>query len=382
MKTMRKLAIIGASELQEPLILKAKSMGVETHVFAWAAGDVGEKSADVFYPISIVEKEKLLEVCREVGVDGICSIASDLAMITVGYVADALGLIGNTPDAVERSTNKHLMRAAFERGGDPSPRSILADADTDLDALDLTYPVIVKPTDRSGSRGIFKLEGPELLSSAVEAALGQSFEKKVLIEEFAGGREYSVEFISYRGDHRFLALTQKFTTGAPHFIETGHLEPAQVNAETLERVKAVVVHALDTLGLKNGASHSELKIDEDGRIRIIEIGGRMGGDFIGSDLVELSTGYDFVRAVAEVALGEKPALPESIAPKAASAVRFIFSAVDAEAFARLQREHPEFIVDSDIRPCGGEVTDSSNRFGHFLMRAGTAAELLPYLPAE
>lgn len=379
---MRKLAIIGASELQEPLIRKAKSMGVETHVFAWAAGDVGEKSADVFYPISIVEKEKILEVCREVGVDGICSIASDLAMITVGYVADALGLVGNTPDAVERSTNKHLMRAAFERGGDPSPRSILADADTDLDALDLTYPVIVKPTDRSGSRGIFKLEGPELLSSAVEAALGQSFEKKVLIEEFAGGREYSVEFISYRGDHRFLALTQKFTTGAPHFIETGHLEPAQVNAETLERVKAVVVHALDTLGLKNGASHSELKIDEDGRIRIIEIGGRMGGDFIGSDLVELSTGYDFVRAVAEVALGEKPALPESIAPKAASAVRFIFSAADAEAFARLQREHPEFIVDSDIRPCGGEVTDSSNRFGHFLMRAGTAAELLPYLPAE
>jgi biotin carboxylase len=379
---MRKLAIIGASELQEPLIRKAKSMGVETHVFAWAAGDVGEKSADVFYPISIVEKEKILEVCREVGVDGICSIASDLAMITVGYVADALGLVGNTPDAVERSTNKHLMRAAFERGGDPSPRSILADADTDLDALDLTYPVIVKPTDRSGSRGIFKLEGPELLSSAVEAALGQSFEKKVLIEEFAGGREYSVEFISYRGDHRFLALTQKFTTGAPHFIETGHLEPAQVNAETLERVKAVVVHALDTLGLKNGASHSELKIDEDGRIRIIEIGGRMGGDFIGSDLVELSTGYDFVRAVAEVALGEKPALPESIAPKAASAVRFIFSDADAEAFARLQREHPEFIVDSDVRPCGGEVTDSSNRFGHFLMRAGTAAELLPYLPAE
>ncbi len=382
MKTMRKLAIIGASELQEPLIRKAKSMGVETHVFAWAAGDVGEKSADVFYPISIVEKEKILEVCREVGVDGICSIASDLAMITVGYVADALGLVGNTPDAVERSTNKHLMRAAFERGGDPSPRSILADADSDLDALDLTYPVIVKPTDRSGSRGIFKLEGPELLSSAVEAALGQSFEKKVLIEEFAGGREYSVEFISYRGDHRFLALTQKFTTGAPHFIETGHLEPAQVNAETLERVKAVVVHALDTLGLKNGASHSELKIDEDGRIRIIEIGGRMGGDFIGSDLVELSTGYDFVRAVAEVALGEKPALPESIAPKAASAVRFIFSDADAEAFARLQREHPEFIVDSDVRPCGGEVTDSSNRFGHFLMRAGTAAELLPYLPAE
>ena len=379
---MRKLAIIGASELQEPLIQKAKSMGVETHVFAWAAGDVGEKSADVFYPISIVEKEKILEVCRSAGVDGICSIASDLAMITVNFVAEAMGLTGNGSAAAEKSTNKHLMRLAFERGGDPSPRSVLADAETDLSALDLTYPVIVKPTDRSGSRGIFKLEGPERLAPALKAALAQSFEKKALIEEFAEGDEYSVEYISYRGDHRFLALTRKFTTGAPRFIETAHLQPAQVGAETLKRVQAVVVHALDTLGLKNGASHSEVKIADDGGVRIIEIGGRMGGDFIGSDLVELSTGYDFVRAVVEVALGEKPELPESVAPKAASAVRFIFSREDAEAYARLTRERPEYAVSADIRACGGEVTDSSNRFGHFLMRADSAAELMSYLPAE
>ena len=83
---MKKLAIIGASYLQEPLIQKAKSMGLETHVFAWAAGDVGEKSADHFYPISIVEKEQILKTCQEIDVDGICSIASDLAMLTVNYV--------------------------------------------------------------------------------------------------------------------------------------------------------------------------------------------------------------------------------------------------------------------------------------------------------
>ena len=80
---MKKLAIIGASYLQEPLIEKAKSMGIETHVFAWAAGDVGEKSADYFYPISIVEKDEILKRCREIGIDGICTIASDLAVITV-----------------------------------------------------------------------------------------------------------------------------------------------------------------------------------------------------------------------------------------------------------------------------------------------------------
>ena len=105
---MKKLAIIGASYLQEPLIEKAKSMGIETHVFAWAAGDVGEKSADYFYPISIVEKDEILKRCREIGIDGICTIASDLAVITVNYVANNMGLTANSIACTEKSTNKFL----------------------------------------------------------------------------------------------------------------------------------------------------------------------------------------------------------------------------------------------------------------------------------
>ena len=118
---MKKLAIIGASYLQEPLIEKAKSMGIETHVFAWAAGDVGEKSADYFYPISIVEKDEILKRCREIGIDGICTIASDLAVITVNYVANNMGLTANSIACTEKSTNKHLMRAAFEKNGVKDP---------------------------------------------------------------------------------------------------------------------------------------------------------------------------------------------------------------------------------------------------------------------
>ena len=156
-----KLAIIGASYLQEPLIQKAKSRGIETHVFAWAAGDVGEKSADYFYPISITEKDEILEKCREIGVDGICTIASDLAAVTVGHVANGLGLIGNPMEAVNVSTNKHLMRQCFEKNGDPSPKSIQVTSVNDLDGIALEYPIIVKPVDRSGSRGITKLETAE-----------------------------------------------------------------------------------------------------------------------------------------------------------------------------------------------------------------------------
>lgn len=373
------LAIIGASYLQLPLIEKAKEMGYTTHVFAWAANDVGEKAADYFYPISIVEKEEILTKCREIGICGICSIASDLAMVTVSYVAEALGLPGNTVQATAKSTNKHLMRRAFAENGDPSPASILVDETTNLSRLRLSYPVIVKPTDRSGSRGIFQLSDSSGLSEAVRSAMEQGFEKKALIEEYAQGQEYSVEYISYQGKHHFLAMTKKFTTGAPHFIETGHLEPAPVDEKTLERVKAIVTHALDSLELTNGASHSELKIAEDGTIRIIEIGGRMGGDCIGSDLVRLSTGVDFVRAVIDVALGIRPVIEKQTG--GAAAVRFIFSQKDVEVLNILKKTHPQWLVEENIHDItSAKVTDSSARFGYFILKASSAEELMPYLP--
>ena len=375
----KNIAIIGASYLQLPLIEKAKEMGYTTHVFAWAANDVGEKVADYFYPISIVEKEEILAKCREIGICGICSIASDLAMVTVSYVAEALGLPGNTVQATAKSTNKHLMRLAFEANGDPSPASILVDDTTNLSRLRLSYPVIVKPTDRSGSRGIIKLNDSSGLSEAVRSAMEQGFEKKALIEEYAQGQEYSVEYISYQGKHHFLAMTKKFTTGAPHFIETGHLEPAPVDEKTLERVKAIVTHALDSLELTNGASHSELKIAEDGTIRIIEIGGRMGGDCIGSNLVWLSTGVDFVNAVIDVALGIRPVIEKQAG--GAAAVRFIFSQKDVEVLNILKKTHPQWLVEENIHDItSAKVTDSSARFGYFILKASSAEELMPYLP--
>lgn len=363
----RNLAVIGASYLQLPLIEKAKELGYTTHVFAWAAGDVGESAADHFYPISIMEKDEILDKCREIGICGICSIASDLAAVTVNYVAHALGLPCNSPEATRNSTNKHAMRLAFARGGDPSPRSLLIERPEDAAALKLDYPVIVKPTDRSGSRGIYKVERAEELDAAIRGALESGFEKRALIEEFAEGREYSVECISYQGKHTFLALTLKYTTGAPHFIETGHMEPAPVDARTVERVKAVVFHALDSLGITTGASHSEIKIADDGTIKIIEIGGRMGGDCIGSDLVRLSTGFDFTRMVIETACGQAPDFGKVCDPHPA-ACRFLFTAEDVNRLERLKAEHPERLVRvMNYRPENlGRITDSSNRAGCYI----------------
>ena len=365
------IAIIGASYLQLPLIEKAKEMGFTTHVFAWAANDIGETAADYFYPISITEVDEIAEKCKEIGICGICSIATDLGNYTVNYVANKLGLPGNSMECTRMSTNKHLMRKAFERCGDPSPRSVLVDENTDLSSLRFSFPIIVKPTDRSGSRGIFKLETPEGLEDAVKAAMDAGFEKKALIEEFAEGQEYSVEGITYKGEHHILAMTLKYTTGAPHFIETGHLEPAPVSDEIYKKVVGIVTHALDTLEIKNSASHSELKIDKDGTIKIIEIGSRMGGDAIGSDLVRYSTGVDFVRAVIQVACGIEPDL-KPVCETCGAETRFILTENDLKEFRRMQSEEPERIlkiVDDKHFNLIGRTTDSSNRAGCYIVKA-------------
>ena len=376
----KKVAIIGASYLQVPLIECAKKCGYETHVFAWECGDIGEKIADHFYPISIVEKDRILEKCREIGISGVCSIASDLAVATVNYIADAMNLTGNSIESTGKCTNKHFMRRSFEEHSLPSPQSIMVDSETQLDELELTYPVIVKPVDRSGSRGIFELNSSRNLAESVETAITESFEKKALIETFVDGIEYSVEFVSYHGKHQFLALTYKYTTGSPHFIEKGHLEPGIVGENDLNRIKELVEKALDSLEIVNGASHSEIKIDSDRNIWLIEIGARMGGDLIGSHLVRESTGIDMVKAVLQICMGEEPDLTPVSEPKTAG-IRYIFDKMDLDTFHTVKEMHPEILVQYDVPDnIVGEINNSSQRQGYYVVSDTDYNLVRSYMP--
>ena len=367
---MKKIVVIGANDYQNQLILKAKSLGYETHVFAWQCGDVGEKTADFFYPVSIVEKEQILKECKKIKPDGICSIASDLAAITVNYVAEKLNLPCNATKYTEIQTNKYAMRKALSQGGIPCPKFVIADEGANLaEAIaDFSYPIIVKPTDRSGSPSITKLERTAGLENAVKDACDVSFEKKAIIEEFLPGNEYSMETISFCGKHHFLAVTKKYTTGAPHFIETGHKQPSDLSDELVEKAKATVFAALDALHIENSAGHSEFKVDSDGNVRIIEIGARMGGDCIGSDLVYLSTGNDFVKMVIDVACGKAPEVLEEPMQKDAQ-IKFLFTKEDLEDFYKFETEHPELIYRKSAFETEnmGKVTDSSTRIGYYII---------------
>lgn len=301
---MTKVAIIGASYLQLPVYLKAHEMGFQTIGFAWEEGAVAREYCDRFYSISIIEKDLILEVCQKEKIDGILSVASDVAVIPVNYVASKMGLIGNSIESASYSTNKFLMREKLKFAGLYCPKYFLIKNWYDIKSVEkkINYPAIVKPIDRSGSKGVTKVLNAIELKKAASVALNSSFSNQAIVEEFIEGIEVSVEMISFNGVHYELAITDKETSGTPHFVELAHHQPSQLPQNTQKEIIDTAKKGLIALNIKNGASHPEFIISSDG-IFVTEIGARMGGDFIGSDLVYLSTGYDFLKGVLLVATG-------------------------------------------------------------------------------
>lgn len=377
----KRIAIIGANSFQNKLIERAKERGYETHVFAWEAGDVGERTADYFYPVSIIEKEEILNICKKINPQGICSIASDLAVPTVNYVANSLGLCANSNKSSLIATNKYRMRQTFIDNKLPSPKFCLFNETmhySDFKPSGLEYPLIIKPTDRSGSRGVTQIDSFEELKPALGIAMDESFCKSAIVEEYVQGEEYSVEYITYEGKHYFLAMTKKFTTGYPHFVEIAHFQPAIMNEDKSSEVKKVVERALDALDITYGASHSEIKVTPDGKIKIIEIGARMGGGCIGSDLVKISTGYDFVDLVIDIACGEKPKF-NKVRESQIAFIRFIMSENDMLRMNDIHEKHPELFYEvSGHRPEKDVLKpiSSEDRTGYYILALDNKEQLM------
>ena len=365
---MTTLAIIGASYMQRPLVERAKAMGLRTICFAWAEGAVCKDLVDVFYPISIVEKEQIFSICQQEQIDGICTIASDVAAPTVAYVAEQMGLVGNSYGASLRANNKWLMRQAFTSADVPCPQHMcVTTVNVDTIQNQLTLPLIVKPSDRSGSLAVNKITEWQQLPYAIQEALAASFKGEAMVEEFIEGREISVEFISYHSTHYPLQITDKVTTGAPHFVELEHHQPSSLSVDMYDTIYAITERALNALGITNGASHAEYKITDDGHVYIMEIGARMGGDFIGSDLVQLSTGYDFVKGVIEVALGlfEVPVLTDN----AYSGVYFLSADTSQVAhYIQQTQQYPAILQAEQTDAELHQVTCSAERSGYFIYK--------------
>ena len=294
---VRKIAIIGASTGQIKLYEKARALGYYVIGIAWDKGAICKPLADKFYPISIMEKERIVDVCREENVCGVVSNASDLPTLISSYVAEKLGLNGCPYEVMKMLMDKLYVRSISRRIIGLTPiRSYLYN---DNSALPQFLPCIVKPVCNGGKTGLSYAATIEEFNVAIEYARKNS-EGDIMVEEYIPGREVSVESISNRGNHYVVQITDKENTGAPHFVELSHHQPADLSRVQREQICKIITDLLNVVGFTDGPTHIELKIHQD-KIYLIEINMRGGGDEISNRLVELSTGYDYVSAMIRVA---------------------------------------------------------------------------------
>jgi hypothetical protein len=226
-----------------------------------------------------------------------CFGFDEAGSLTAASVNDRMGWPGNPPAALRAFQDRALLRSVVgDRAGVPVAHEVCPTRDRVPEAAArIGYPCVVKPVDGARSAGGRYLAGP---ADAEEFAAARSpLRTPHLVEEFLAGRAYSVEAVSSPRGHRVLAVTEKSTTGAPHFVETGHILPVDLAPETEREITGLVTGVLDAAGLRYGPSHTELVLTTEGA-RLVEAHALPGGDHI-TDLLALALGEDvFAQAIA------------------------------------------------------------------------------------
>ena len=298
------ILILGASELQVPAIIAAKKKGIKTIVVDMDEAATGISYADEFYNVSTIDYDGILKLAKNKNVDGIMTICSDRPMRVVAKVGAALGLNTISEDSAIKATNKAAMRQALEKASVPIPRFEIVSSIDEYSSVIESFgiPFVVKPSDNSGSRGITLVDKYDDAEKAFNYARKNCTDGIVLVEEYMDGPEVSVEVFVDK-EPKIIQITDKITTGAPHFVEMGHTQPSRLTSKVLDQIKAVAISSVEALGITLGPAHVEIKVTEKGP-KIVEVGARLGGDYITTDLVKLSTGVDMVEASLMTALGE------------------------------------------------------------------------------
>ena len=378
--------VLAAGLLQIPVIKKAREMGYYVIAVDDDPNAPGMALADKsIVPGGLMNEEKLVAIAKEEQIDGVIHPCSEVAMNVMGRINDELGLCGISKEVAIRSTNKHLMREAFEKYGAPSPKSIMAKDEKDAWKVfceEFDTNAILKPSRNSGSRGIAKVEkgiSKEEFVHLYQRALEESRDHQVLIEQFIEGPEFSVEVIVWKGEPHVLAVTDKKTTQAPYFVELGHNQPSVYSEDIQQKLKDGAIAGCKALGLTYCAAHCELKI-QNGEAYLMEIGARMGGDFISTELTHLSSGIDMVAATINVVLGVAPNL-KAVKEKHGVCIRYftpkpgkVISIKNTEALNSPDVYEAELYVKfgDEVR----EVKSSLDRSGHVIVTAPQEAIIL------
>ena len=374
---MKKLLVIGASVLQLPAILRAKEMGMHVAVADYNPSAVGIPYADEYFNVSTIDAEGVTACAKTFAPDGIFTLATDMPMRSIAAACQALSLPAITPETAVRATDKGEMIKAFAAHGVEHPWFYILSSVDEMDAVKdkITYPCISKPTDNSGSRGVMLIHNESELREALAYSAENGRSGSVIVEEYLKGNEVSVEVIVLRGVPHILQVTDKLTTGAPHFVEMGHSQPSRLPEADLESIRGLASRAVLAVGIENGPAHVEIMLTENGP-RMIELGARMGGDCITTHLVPLSTGIDMVEASIRIAIGEVPDITPK--KKRGSAIRFFdvpkgtIESIEGANEARAIAGVTEVTFTKTVGDKAGEIGSSTDRVGFVIAEAETA----------
>ena len=364
--------IFGVGPLQESIINRAKLMGLYTVGIDPVAAATCRDAVDAFEVVGGQDFEGTCAVVEKYGIDAIVTAATDKPLVMMARIAENYGFPFYSIETAQWSTDKFQMKQRFVEGGVPCAKGRLVKSIEETD--DMVYPVIVKPRDNSGSRGVKLCRSKEELAASMSEAFEVSKLDTVLVEEYIEGPEYSIEGLHYDGKAEVIQFTEKKTTEFPYNVELGHKQPANLTDEQKKNICEIVSKIGKALKFENCPSHTELKINERG-IFVIETSPRLGGDYITSTLVPLSTGINMEDQLLHIALGEKVDTTTGRFDKA-SGVCFLnlpcgkVTAIDdaikeVSTWPNMKEFSTSLKEDVEIHP----ITSSLNRYGQFIVQA-------------
>ena len=294
---------------QIPVIKKAKELGCYTVTCDYLPDNPGHVYADEYYNVSTTDKEHVLELAKKLHIDGIVAYASDPSAPTAAYVSEKMGLPGNPYESVRICTQKDLFREFLKRNGFNTPRAkgynSYDEAIKDFD--DYNMPVMVKPVDSSGSKGVVKVCEKKCFKEAVNEALEFSKMKRFVVEEFIEKKGYQISGDGFSVDGKLVFTSYGnelySENGIREYVALGEFWPSFLSRQQKEKVDNEIQRLINALGMRTGAYNIEVIIDKNDNIYILELGPRNGGSYI-PQLIQLATGVDLVKYTILGALGE------------------------------------------------------------------------------
>lgn len=375
----KSVLIFGVGPLQLSIIERAKGMGLFTVGIDPVADAACRDAVDAFEVVGGQDYDGTCAVVEKYGINAIVTAATDKPLVMMARIAEKYGFPFYSVETAQWSTDKFQMKKRFELGNVPHAQGRLISKIEEAEGL--VFPVIVKPRDNSGSRGVKLCRNQEELKVSIAEALDNSKLETVLVEEFIKGPEYSIEGLHYDGKSEVIQFTEKKTTEFPYNVELGHKQPANLTEEQRNNIREIVNKIGNALNFENCPSHTELKINDRG-IFVIETSPRLGGDYITSTLTPLSTGINLEDQLLHIALGEKVDIHNGRIERASGVHFFCLPEGCVEKIDRVALEeakHWPGVYSLELNLHEGDevhqITSSLNRYGEFIVEAENRKEL-------